>query len=470
MQKRKSLLTFIFAHFLCFKAVGLEHYDLLIHGAGPGGLMSGIAALSAGARKVLVIEKRKRSAWAQRSRSIFLSDRTVETLLSHGVEVPATKIKSWHIVRNQKQRILPNEGHWKNEIFAQIFRIKYDSIVRIGDLEQSLLRRYLQMGGQVRFEAISEVLNTNGTLGVEARTQLESTVVSEVEAGLLVVAEGAKSSTREALGISMTSARVGSNPIYSAMDFTTSIQDTSEGGAFFFIDEQGHLEGYGCRANGYGSFGLIYPERYTIEAQKKKLDEMARQMGVHRADVMQTYRYVGELRIAETIQKGRVILIGDAARTTDPTSSSGLNTSIKDAVSVGRFFTEGSPPSLEPILLHLHSEISDHTRETFLHALYFQNLIEWANQSLRLLWGIAPVGRVAALEGSSRSWSVHDGFYKLGTFLPKGIQGRATTLFLRMAGAPRAGVQEASWSLTMRTHQPSEFACSSVLITDSKTK
>jgi hypothetical protein len=101
------------------------------------------------------------------------------------------------------------------------------------------------------------------------------------------------------------------------------------GQGYFFIDPHGHLEGYGCEASGQGSFGLIHPERFTVEQRQTKLTEMAQQMGVAPTAFVSSYEYSGELRLAEDIWQGRIHWIGDAARTTDPASSSGLNMSIQ---------------------------------------------------------------------------------------------------------------------------------------------
>lgn len=379
--------------------------DFVISGAGPAGLATALELAAAGVppSEILVLETREFESYATRTRTIVLDAEAVMQLKRLQVTLPGAGFAHVDIHQGNHRFRIANIGAARDALIHNAFGRTFAQSLRISDLEKALLERFLAMGGQIQFSVRPQWVDiANGR--VHFRRSDFPDKVSTTR--FVFIAEGAKSTSRESLGIAMIPVPYGMNPQFVGLDFdfdSSSVAQKGEDlGGHLFFKRNGQLEGYGFVSDRGGSFGAYLPPGKT-ETREESLSRLKQMIRASGAKIISQwgnlYSYTGHLYAAESVdvgarpnsaQPGKIFLIGDAARTTDPISANGLNTALRDASAAGRFIKQwkASPVDAE---LRFVASIRRNSQYTLWGSRTFEDWVEWVGsngQVARLGFGL----------------------------------------------------------------------------------
>jgi 2-polyprenyl-6-methoxyphenol hydroxylase-like FAD-dependent oxidoreductase len=204
-----------------------------------------------------------------------------------------------------------------------------------------LLRRWVKSLGKSNLEYHTELVSFEQSED-EVRAVVRSTETGEkrvIRADYLIGADGAGSTVRELLGITMTGNR--------SLTYTTHVlfrssglpelHDKGNGYRFLFIGPQGTwLTITSINGNDLWRMQIIGSSERR-RATPAEIDE-ALQHAVGRPfsyEVINVMPWVRRELVADSYATGRVLITGDAAHLMSPTGAFGMNTGIQDAVDLG---------------------------------------------------------------------------------------------------------------------------------------
>lgn len=318
---------------------GPDRFDVLVVGAGPAGLSTGIALRRAGVRP-LVIDKHAGTSIFPKATG--LRTRGLEILRTWGLEEPlrrrefplhpsisfsrslaepADEVRSW----------LPSA-----EITAASSPVSHSSVAQ-DQLEAVLLEQLVDLGGEVRFgtelvDVVDDGTQVTATLHDQVTDRTNSVV-----APYLVAADGAASPIRERLGVEWIS--YGSRGAQVAALVDLDLTGRMPGG--FAL---GHAT---SDALGNALFFPSGPHRWVFNLALSDVDgaspatwtptqwtqRLRLAAGVPDADVavQRIFEWDFGAAAAATLSSGRVFLVGDAAHRSTPAGGTGTSVAIADA-------------------------------------------------------------------------------------------------------------------------------------------
>ena len=317
-------------------------YDAVVVGAGPSGLTTATAMARAGA-SVLVVDKHP--GLSRFPKATGLRPRTVEILRTWGLE-KAVLDRSQDVQLSMRVTPmltvpgaelpmgLPTEAELAPVTPSRIAVCPQDR------LEAVLLDHLIDRGGEVRFNTSFEGLDEDDEgVTVALRT---STGATQVRAGYVVAADGARSSVRDQVGI--RSIQLGSEGTHLsalfAADLSTVVPDCPH---VLTMTVAPGLEGM------FVATGEAERWIYDIEwhpENGESLDEwtparfaarIRAAAGVPDLEVaiLGLFPWDFGAAVAERQRCGRVFLVGDSAHRTTPRGATGMNTGIADGHNLG---------------------------------------------------------------------------------------------------------------------------------------
>lgn len=306
--------------------------QVLVVGAGPVGTVLACELTQQGVR-VRLIDRDERAGPADpHSRAILVWPRSLEVLRRIGAS--EALVAAGH--RSSGVRYYSGGRLLGTADLGTLADSPYPFVLALPQsrTEQVLRRRLAELGGAVEHGVTLVDLDDTGERPVATLRHADGTI-ERATADYVVGADGPASAVRTLLGI-----RFDGDPV----DVTYAIGDVVVGGPAP-ADLQYYYSRHGVVALvplGGGRFRIAanVPHRDVAdgppprELLQRILDERAR-VPLTITDLLWTRSFRPRLGLAETFQKGRCFLAGDAAHVISPAGGQGMNVGFQDAVNLG---------------------------------------------------------------------------------------------------------------------------------------
>ena len=299
---------------------------VLVVGAGPTGLT---VANLLGRMGVAVLVLERNPASLTIPRAIVLDDEGARTLQSAGVMNELLPL----IVEGDGPVFIDDDGSTLARVGAgsREYGFCKRHFIHQPELEQVLKQGLSQCAAvDLRFEAeVSAVRNRPDH--VEAYVDCNGSRHT-VRAQILLACDGARSPTREALGVQMVGNTYGED--WLVVD-TANDPDTSRTSKAFCRLDRPYMSIPAPRGGRRYEFKLLPGETRQVMTRLETVQRLLAPIRELRPqDVLRIAVYTFEARIAERLVSHRVLLLGDAAHLTPPFAGQGMNAGIRDASNV----------------------------------------------------------------------------------------------------------------------------------------
>ena len=297
----------------------LKSVDVLIVGAGPTGLVAANHIAYAG-KSVLIVDRNL--APLNLPRAISIDDEGCRTIAAAGLEGPLRAI----LRPGAGSRYVDENGGIVGEVGPGPVEYGWP---RRNNFHQPELERLLREG----LERFSHATLTDGaemTGFGQSPGGITATVAgAPVQAAVMIAAEGARSQTRDALGIDMPGEAYPQDWIVMDLHRDADKEPVSK----FFCDPARPWVSIPTTFGGRRYEFMLLPGETADEMLKFEMLQqlLAPIRPLAPDDIMRAVVYRFEARVAERWGEGRVWLAGDAAHLMPPFAGQGMNSGIRDA-------------------------------------------------------------------------------------------------------------------------------------------
>lgn len=309
----------------------MSSVDVIVIGGGPSGLTAAAEVARTGA-SVLVLEKRKAAPIPRagtvlpRPLELFDARGIAGRFVSKTCEMNPHPFQTWHIWGGMH----PVDWSGRDSRFSfTLFLSQHES--------ENILRDWAQeCGADLRFEAEMTSLEDNGAAVAVAWRSADGETHTTT-ARYVIGADGGQSRTREQAAIAFP----GRESTFTGVIATAAMDFPWTGGLKVGHNEKGWLTSFPF-GPGLTRFTMVHAEkRQAVQSEPVTLEELntcvSEILGeeVQIPEIVDARRYGDAARIASRFQKGRVFLVGEAARIHYPASGVGMNYCVQDAFNLG---------------------------------------------------------------------------------------------------------------------------------------
>lgn len=296
--------------------------NILIIGAGPTGLS---AALELGAHGLScrIVERRKAPSELSRAIGIMPATLNALTRLGAGAAISAEGMAIHRITLKRGSRPLMRLDVTKGKIGSDFM-----TALPQNRTEEILTDALRDKGIQPEYGVTVEQVSTDGKTAVAAFGD-----GTEAAFDWIIAADGIHSAARQSLGIAY--------PGFDLPDeWSIADVDVAEEALMGPFDPNGAV-GYIQDAD--GGFGMVLPmeprRARVVSSTRDALAALSEPLPVE--NIRRTATFSIAIRQAETYQKGRVLLAGDAAHCHSPVGGKGMNLGISDGIAAARAIALG---------------------------------------------------------------------------------------------------------------------------------
>ncbi len=343
-----------------------RHFDVVVIGAGPTGLVAAIEAAKQGA-SVLLLEKRQSHespaahAWGSRNRVIGLQVRTYENLKELGANIPAANVVSLEIHNTSGEKLDSNVQEFQSAGLVK------QAHATIGLIEGALMAKARTLPIEIVFGAEQTEFATGAE---KTLTFVRDGKLEKIDFTFAAVATGSNTTRFEPIfGARIQNTKVNANPMITA-DFKVN----EDAGGFDMLKDLGNagmIRAVALTANGHSSISVVE----TKELRKLTGPEFEAKARETLLAALKNFRLTGTMisgptrfdlgqdRITRVHHNG-IFALGDAARKTNPTTGLGVNLGVKDAAAFGMLVQvfKHEPQKIDTAVKWLENIINQNTQ------------------------------------------------------------------------------------------------------------
>ena len=300
-----------------------SHIPVVIIGAGPTGLTTGLLLAQYGIRSVILD---RNSAPLDIPRAIVLDDEGARTLQCFG----ADKTYVSTTIQGEGAEYIDDSGVTFGKVGSgeETYGFAKRHFINQPEMEAALHQHIIaEPLCEMRFE--SDVANvTDKGDGIIVDVSDAGGKAHQIKADYAVAADGGRSPIREALGIEMTGSTYAQDWIViDTMNDPENIRHTK----FMCSIERPHVAVPAPNGGRRYEFMLLPGETHEEVLEPAFVKSLlAPYRDIHPEDIIRATIYTFHARIAERFRKGRIFLAGDAAHLTPPFAGQGMNAGLRD--------------------------------------------------------------------------------------------------------------------------------------------
>lgn len=301
-----------------------SHVPVVIIGAGPAGLTTGLLLAQYGIRSLILD---RNVAPLDIPRAIVLDDEGARTLQCFGADQTYVKMA---IVGNGAEYV-DDTGVTFGKVGsgAETYGFAKRYFINQPEMEQALHERIASTPlCELRFRSTVSQVSDTGT-GVIVRVTDAGGDTHSVNAHFAVAADGGRSSIRETLGIKMTGSTYAQDWI--VID-TLNDPETATHTRFFCSSKRPHVSVPAPNGGRRYEFMLLDGETHEDVLELGFIQTLlAPYRSITTKDIIRSTVYTFQARIADQFRAGNIFLAGDAAHLTPPFAGQGMNAGLRDA-------------------------------------------------------------------------------------------------------------------------------------------
>jgi 2-polyprenyl-6-methoxyphenol hydroxylase-like FAD-dependent oxidoreductase len=331
----KWLLAVFFIIFHINFVQAQAQYDVVILGSGPAGLAAALTAKQLGLT-ALVVEKREQEKWGTRQRIVAIDQQAIDAARQlTQAALPASALKSYHVYSAAGVQVF-DKGD-RLDLAKIAFGRTFGGVIKISELEDAFIKSARAQGVEVVYSAQAEDIHVNSknvTINIDHGNEIKT-----VQSRYVVVAEGAHSATLKKLVVAKLNMGF-PDAKWIVANFKTSVANQGQYRAEFRRNSSHPFYGLALMHNGITT---VYASPYDGNSEIKDIDAVIKQTA-RLLQVSGEYQNDATLfessveRSEKFSVQNRILIIGDAARKTDPATGFGVTSALADTLRLQRFF------------------------------------------------------------------------------------------------------------------------------------
>ena len=319
------------------KPLPLLGKEIIVIGAGPTGITTALMAQQLGA-KVTIFEKRAKESWGTRHRAVSVDRTSIELFKDLGIDIPVTPFMGVVDFRNLDgtKKSIPASAfhHFSKEVFGR----EYSGIISIKEIERRLAKEFILRGGEIKYDqSVTHLSRATEFEKASIVSSGEDKKTIRFEADFLISADGSHSDTLKLLDLEKVKfGQSNLSPYHSAVFESNDLPK----GQFRYasLDLDG-VRVFAMYLTGEEIHTLyLNSDNPDFKPDREQIQFIAKQIGITGQLIEDPRSFEIELKKSPFFMENNIVILGDAARNTDPMTGFGVSNGLLDVGRLKKFF------------------------------------------------------------------------------------------------------------------------------------